>query len=58
MGEYKNTSFLMSIDIPKFFTFKLFLNIGGVTMPENQKIILKSLLMLYFIIKQNNCRAK
>ena len=33
-------------------TLKSFLSIEGVTTPENQIIIFKSLFMFYFIIKQ------
>ena len=37
---------------------KFFLNIEGVTTFENQRIILKSSLMSYFIIKQIKSGAK
>ena len=37
---------------------KLFLNIEGITTSENQRILFESLLMSYFIIKQNKSESK
>jgi len=62
---YKNTQVLPSLDIPKFFfgfepciILELFLNIEGVTVSETQRIIFKSLLVSYFIIKPNQIGTK
>ena len=55
---FKNKFFFKASLVITFFGFKpsiilkLFLNIEGVTTSENQRIIFKSLLMSYFIIKQ------
>ena len=61
----KIPKFLPSLDIPKFFfgfepciILELFLNIEGVTVSETQRIIFKSLLVSYFIIKPNQIGTK
>ena len=57
-------NFSLSFNILHCFGFepeiilKLFLNIEGVKTSENQRIILKSLLMSYFIIKYNKSGAE
>ena len=57
-------NFSPSLKIINFFGFELyvilelFLNIEGVTAPENQRIICKSLLMSFFIIKQSKNEAE
>ena len=57
-------NFSLSFNILQFFglepqiILKVFLNIKVIATPENQKIIFKSLLMSYFIIKQNKSGAE
>jgi len=45
-------------EIFSVLSLTLFLNTEGVTVSENQRIIFKSLLMSYFIIKQNKIGTK
>ena len=52
------TLFLNFSGFEPFIILKLFLNIEGATTSENERIISKSLLMFYFIIKQNESEAE
>ena len=61
---YKNTNIFAELYYSYFFYFEpliiliLFIYILCVTMSANQRIIFKSLLMSYFVIKQNKSAAE
>ena len=48
-----NISINIFIGFEPWIILKLFLNIEGLPMPQNQRIIFKSYMMCYFIIKAN-----
>ena len=50
--------FLIFFSFEPYIILKLLLNIEGVTTSEYQCIMLETLLMSYFLIKQNKCGAE